>query len=294
MARAGEDFATFVRARWAELTDELVDEGAADDLDDGLTRAQAQQAVVRGLADCQAGWRRVLAEESPEVVVREAIASHRSTVLPDEPVSDPLAAIAGIRAERRRRTFRLVAVSGLAAAVTAAVVLLWPHQAPEPQPVHRAEANALPVAWWYGGELHLDTVVVDVVGVTAVARIGNEVWVRTAKETLAVDPASGEVSKAPTTLGDVPSSAGRPVPHPELIPPTQVIRSWATTPAGNYLYAVQHRANEHAADESIRLSTSGPWLILQCSLRGHPGFSPCEVVTQLPADSAQPPIFEQS
>ncbi len=286
MARAREDFATFVRARWAELTDELVDEG--------LSRSEAQQVVVRGLADCQAGWRRVLAEENPEVVVRDAIAVHRDAPVPEEAVSDPLAAIAGVRAARRRRTLRLIGVSGLAAAVTAALVLFWPHATPEPQPAHRTEANPLPVSWWYGGELHLDKVVVDIVGVTAVARIGDEVWVRTAKETLAVDPSSGEVSKAPTTLGDVPTSAGRSVPHPELIPRTQVVRSWATTPAGNYLYAVQHRANEHAADESIRLSTSGPWLILQCSLRGHPGFSPCETVTQLPADSAQPPIFEQS
>ena len=69
MARAREDFASFVRARWAELTDELVE--------DGLTREQAQQAAVRGLADCQPGWRRVLAEDNPEVVVRDAIASYR-------------------------------------------------------------------------------------------------------------------------------------------------------------------------------------------------------------------------
>ena len=85
MARAREDFASFVRARWAELTDELVE--------DGLTREQAQQAAVRGLADCQPGWRRVLAEDNPEVVVRDSIASYRDAALPEEPVPDPLAAI---------------------------------------------------------------------------------------------------------------------------------------------------------------------------------------------------------
>lgn len=285
MGRGREDFSSFVRARWTELTDELVDEE--------LTRAQAQQAVVRGLADCQAGWRRVLAEENPEVVVRDAIAYHRSSTLPEEPVTDPLAAIAAVRAQRRLRIVRLSLVAGVAAVVTAALVMFWPHRPGYPQPPRHVESNPLPVAWWYGGELHLEKLVLEIPEVTDLARFGDEVWVVTPKDTLAIDATTGETSSAPTTLmGKFPSRRGLPIPHQELIPASQVARSWTRTPAGNFVYAVQHRANEHAADDSIRLSTSGPWLILQCSLRGHPGFSPCETVTQLPADSAQPPIFQ--
>jgi hypothetical protein len=283
MVRAREDFATFVRARWTELTDELVD--------DELTRAQAQQAVVRGLADCQAGWRRVLAEDNPEVVVREAIASHRTTALPDEPVTEPLAAIAGVRSERRRRVWRLTVVSGLAAAVTAALVMFWPHPEVDPQPARRAEANLLPIAWWYGGELHLGKVVVEIPRVTELHRSdGSLLVVSQSKGVLMV----GESGRVSDYHGSGPALGEKDrLPHPELIPDTQVARSWTTTPAGNFVYAVQHRANEHAADESIRLSTSGPWLILQCSLQAHPGFAPCETITQLPADSAQPPVFER-
>ena len=284
MGRAREDFATFVRARWADLTDELVEEG--------LTPARAQQVVVRGLADCEPGWRRMLAEDNPEVVVRDAITFHREDDLPEEPVMDPLAAIAGVRTERRRRILRLSAISGVAAGVTAVLVLAWPHGSSYPQPPRHAENNTLPVAWWYGGELHLEKVVVEIPGVTDLARIGDEVWVDTPDGVLAVEETTGEVSEAPTTLGRIPSTRGLPIPHPELIPASQVARSWTRTPAGNFIYAVQHRANAHAADESIRLSTSGPWLVLQCSLQAHPGFSPCETVTQLPADSAQPPIFQ--
>lgn len=283
MGRAREDFASFVRARWSELTDELVA--------DGLDRPRAQQAVVRGLADCQPGWRRTIAEDNPEVVVREAIATHRDSELPDQTVTDPLAAVAGVRSERRRRALRVTALSGLAVAATAALVLLWPQESSAPQPPHHAEGNPLPIAWWYGGELHLDKVVVEIPGVTELGRSGRDVVVRAGRRTVSVDP-TGRISDF---TGRTPPFPARrlPIPHPELIPDTQLARSWATTAAGNYIYAVQHRANEHPADEGIRLSTSGPWLILQCSLQAHPGFAPCETVTQLPADSAQPPIFEQ-
>ena len=287
MGRAREDFASFVRARWTDLTDELLEEGP----EDGLTRSQAQQAVVRGLADCQGGWRRVLAEDNPDVVVRDAVAAHRSTTLPDDPVSDPLAAIDGVRAERRRRIVRLSALSGLAAGVTAVLVLAWPTGSSYPQPPHHQENNPLPVSWWYGGELHLDKVVVEIGGVTQLGRAGEDIVVQAGRRTLVVDP-TGKVSDFEALSPPFPKLR-IPIPHPELIPDTQVARSWATTGAGNFIYAVQHRANAHAADESIRLSTSGPWLILQCSLQAHPGFAPCETITQLPADSAQPPIFEQ-
>ena len=288
MGRAREDFASFVRARWTDLTDELVEEG--------LTPARAHQAVVRGLADCEAGWRRVLAEENPEVVVRDAIRhhleqSHREDDLPEEPVTDPLAAIAGVRAARRRRIARLSAISGVAAGVTAALVLAWPHEAPFPQPPRHAENNALPVAWWYGGQLHLEKVVVELDGVTAVRQSGDLVLVRMGSRGVTAFDRSGAVVPTPDVPVEGLFPGAGPLPHPELIPDTQVARSWTTTAAGNFVYAVQHRANEHAADESIRLSASGPWLILQCSLQAHPGFSPCETVTQLPADSAQPPIF---
>lgn len=282
MGRAREDFASFVRARWPDLIDELVR--------DGLTPVQAQQAVVRGLADCQPGWRRVLAEDNPDVVVREAIHQHVGGDLPEEPVTDPLAAIAAVRAERRRRIVRLSAVSGVAAGITAALVLAWPQGSSIPQPPRHAENNLLPVVWWYGGELHLDNVVVELDGVTRLDRAGTDVLVQAGRRTLRVDP-TGEVSDFDGRTPPFPAQ-GR-IPHPELIPDTQVARSWTTTAAGNFVYAVQHRANEHAADESIRLSTSGPWLILQCSLQAHPGFSPCETITQLPADSARPPVFEQ-
>jgi hypothetical protein len=288
MGRAREDFASFVRARWIDLTDELVEEG--------LTPAQAQQVVVRGLADCEAGWRRVLAEDNPEVVVRDAIAhhleqSHREDDALEEPVTDPLAAIAGVRAARRRRIVRLSAISGVAAGITAVLVLAWPHEAPTPQPPRHPENNALPVAWWYGGQLHLEKVVVEIDGVTSIRQSGDLVLVRVGSRSVtAFDPA-GQVVPTPDlpTAGLFPAPGA--LPHPELIPAPQVARSWTRTPAGNFIYAVQHRDNEHAADESIRLSTSGPWLILQCSLQAHPGFSPCETVTQLPADSAQPPVF---
>ena len=283
MGRAREDFASFVRARWTDLTDELVAEG--------LTPARAQQVVVRGLAECEAGWRRVLAEENPEVVVRDAITFHREDDVPEEPVTDPLAAIAGVRAARRRRIVRLSAISGVAAGVTAALVLLWPHAAPDPQLPRHAENNALPVAWWYGGQLHLEKVVVEIDGVTSIRQSGDLVLVRVGSRSVtAFDPA-GRVVSTPDLPTDGLFAGQGPLPHPELIPASQVARSWARTPAGNFIYAVQHRANEHAADESIRLSTSGPWLILQCSLQAHPGFSPCKTVTQLPADSAQPPVF---
>jgi hypothetical protein len=286
--RAREDFASFVRARWTDLTDELVEEG--------FTRPQAQQVVVRGLADCETGWRRVVAEDNPEVVVREAVIHHaeqsrREDDVPEEPVTDPLAAIAAVRAERRRRIVRLSAISGVAAGVTAALVLAWPPGSSLPQPPRRVENNALPVAWWYGGELHLEKVVVEIDGVTRLGRAGEDVVVQAGDRTLTVDP-EGTVSDFEALTPPFPI-ARVPMPHPELIPDTQVARSWTTTSAGNFIYAVQHRANEHAADESIRLSTSGPWLILQCSLQAHPGFAPCDTVTQLPADSAQPPIFEQ-
>ena len=283
MGRSREDFASFVRARWAELTDELVAEG--------LTPARAQQVVVRGLADCQAGWRRVLAEDNPEVVVRDAITFHREDDLPEEPVTDPLAAIAGVRAERRRRIIRLSAISGVAAGVTAALVLAWPHGPSLPQPPRHPENNTLPVAWWYGGELHLQKVVVELTGVTAIRQTGDLVLVRTGSRSVTAFDRSGAVVPTPDLPGDGLFPGPGPLPHPELIPETQVARSWTTTPAGNFIYAVQHRANAHAADESIRLSASGPWLILQCSLQAHPGFSPCETVTQLPADSARPPVF---
>ena len=285
MARAREDFASFVRARWAELTDELVE--------DGLTREQAQQAAVRGLADCQPGWRRVLAEDNPEVVVRDSIASYRDAALPEEPVPDPLAAIDGVRAERWRRVLKLSVVSGIAAVVTAALVLLWPQGATAPQLPRRAEGNPLPVAWWYGGELHLERVVVEVGGVTAVRQAGDLVLVRLGSGSVKAFDRTGAVVDTPDLPRDGLFPGRGAIPHPELVPGTQVARSWTTTAAGNFVYAVQHRANEHAADESIRLSTSGPWLILQCSLQAHPGFAPCETVTQLPADSARPPVFDQ-
>lgn len=282
--RAREDFASFVRARWTDLTDELVA--------GGLTPARAQQVVVRGLADCEAGWGRVLTEENPDVVVREAVTFHRDDDLPEESVSDPLAAIAAVRAERRRRIVKLSAISGVAAAITAAMVLAWPQGSSYPQPPHHEGNNPLPVAWWYGGELHLDQVVVEINGVTQLGRAGEDVVVQAGRRTLTVDP-TGKVSEFEGLTPPFPRVDRIPIPHPELVPDTQVARSWSTTGAGNFIYAVQHRANEHAADESIRLSTSGPWLILQCSLQAHPGFDPCETITQLPADSAQPPIFEQ-
>lgn len=285
MGRAREDFASFVRARWTDLTDELVEEG--------LARARAQQVVVRGLADCEPGWRRVLAEDNPEVVVREAVTFHREDDVPAEAVTDPLVAIAGVRAERRRRVVRLSLVSGLAAGVTAALILLWPQGASAPQLPRRVEGNPLPIAWWYGGELHLERVVVEIDGVTALRQAGDVVVVRADALGVTAFDQSGREVDAPDFPGGGPFPAPGPLPHPELVPETQVARSWATTSAGNFIYAVQHRANEHRPDESIRLSTSGPWLILQCSLQAHPGFSPCETVTQLPADSAQPPIFEQ-
>jgi hypothetical protein len=273
-----------VRARWTELTEELVE--------DGLTPAQAQQAAVRGLADCQPGWRRVLAEDNPEVVVRDAIAFHCDDDLPEEPVTDPLAAIAALRDRQRRRIWRLTLVSGVAAVATAALVMFWPHPAPPFQPAHHAERNLLPIAWWYGGELHVEKAVVEIPQVTELHRVDGSILVVTkAEDLLSVDP-TGQVTEYGGRLPTLHATATS-LPHPELVPSSSVARSWTITPAGNYIYAVQHRANAHAADESIRLSTSGPWLILQCSLRAHPGFSPCETVTQLPADRAQPPIFEQ-
>lgn len=59
-------------------------------------------------------------------------------------------------------------------------------------------------------------------------------------------------------------------------------------PGDSLVLALRHDANEHTADEPLRLSSSGPILLVQC----RPGMVPaCETLTQLADDTAYPPVL---
>lgn len=287
--RPRDDFRQFVTARWPDLVASLVDRD--------VPRARAEQAVVAGLAACQPHWRRLLAEDNPEVAVREQIEAALAgaeTSGHDEPVGDALTAIARLRSARRRRSVVLSLVALALVVVGVGVTALVQRPGPYDDLVVHPSRNPLPISWWFGGELHLSRATVEVAGVRSLHRVvakgvDDAVVAVTGTGDRILFDGHGRASAYDQRVSGRPG----PLPHPELIAASQQARSWATTPAGNFVYAVQHRANEHRADEEIRLSTSGPWLILQCSLQAHPGFSPCRTVTQLPADTARPPVFEQ-
>ena len=59
---------------------------------------------------------------------------------------------------------------------------------------------------------------------------------------------------------------------------------------GSIVLAVRHDANVHGPDDSLRLSSSGPILLVECRPGMH---TPCETLTQLAGDAAYPPVFAQ-
>jgi hypothetical protein len=74
------------------------------------------------------------------------------------------------------------------------------------------------------------------------------------------------------------------------VAPSEVAITSVCGPNDSFLFALRHAANAHHADDSIRLSESGPILLVQC----RPGTVPaCETLTQLADDTAYPPVLAE-
>ena len=95
-----------------------------------------------------------------------------------------------------------------------------------------------------------------------------------------------------------PGSGGQPLVYDAVsgsrldvgVPESQHAVAAAFGPGDSLVFALRHDAGEHRADESRRLSESGPVLLVQC----RPGMVPaCETLTQLADDTAYPPVLAQ-
>lgn len=265
----GSDFATYVDARWPDLVGGLEDEGVAPD--------DARLAVAETLLASRRSWARRVRDENVDVMlwaeVRERAgltprpgeaAPHgvRPFDLDDAP--EPWLARAGqVRSARRRRSARR-GVAWLAVAAVLAAGWAWWATRPETPPV-RQEANALPVVWYSGNDLHLADVVVELPDIDEFVAVGSGAALRMRTGELLQVDRDGVVSpldEAPEALDDPPQVRA-------FEPPGRYDVSVQSVPLadGSWAYLIDSSRRDGATD-AIRQSESGRRALVVCDADG--------------------------
>lgn len=261
----GSDFATYVDARWPDLVGGLEDEGVpADD---------ARLAVAEALVASRRSWARRVRDENIDVVLWAEVRERSG--LPPSPGSaaphgvrrsdpgDPpevwLSRAEQARGARRRRGARRVLVGVVVVAVLAAGWLWWAER-PEPPPV-REEANALPVVWYAGDELHLADVVVELPDVETFVAWGSGAAAELRSGRVVRIDADGEV----TTSDDPPDALTDPPVAPLFVPSTQyeVIVQAAPVPGDGWAYLLDSSRRD-GVNDSLRRAEIGLRQLVVC------------------------------
>lgn len=266
------DFDRYVDARWADLVGGLEDDGVAPD--------DARLAVAETLLASRRSWSRRVRDEQVDVSLwaevreRAGLAARPGEAAPhgvrpldvgDAP-SEWLDRAAEVRAARRRRGARR-GVAWLAVAAVLVAGWMWWAARPETPPV-REEANALPVVWYSGNELHLADVVVELAGIEEFVSVGPDVAARLRSGEVVRVAADGEVSE----LDDVPAELDEPTTMPAYQPPGRYNVGIQTVPlpGGGWAHLIDSSSRGDKQD-SVRQSESGRRALVVCTPDGECG-----------------------